>query len=280
MITKHYHGDDERREGADGRHPPGVRGHDGRGVRDGRGRVPARRAAPDARPHVPRLRLPADGRAAALPGGERLHELHRLGRRPRLHAPGHRGRSTASRPSGSSAARTRCATRTTSTAARSSTWREPDVFDDGPVKPVRIWSRIGRRPILAGGNSNGDIEMLPVRRRDGPARRCGCWCCTTTPSASSPTRPAPEKSLKRREAEGWTVVSVKNDWADRFADPPAPERRDGGWSDEGRWWSRRAGRSGWAPTTSTRGASRPRGLGRWVLDRPPSGHGGRVLAGS
>jgi hypothetical protein len=33
---------------------------------------------------------------------------------------------------------------------------EPDVFDDGPVKPVRIWSRIGRRPILAAGNSNGD----------------------------------------------------------------------------------------------------------------------------
>ena len=35
-----------------------------------------------------------------------------------------------------------------------------DVFDDGPVKPVRIWSRIGRRPILAAGNSNGDIPML------------------------------------------------------------------------------------------------------------------------
>ena len=37
---------------------------------------------------------------------------------------------------------------------------EPDVFDDGPVKPIRIWSRIGRRPIVAGGNSNGDIPML------------------------------------------------------------------------------------------------------------------------
>ncbi|MGH3681366.1 MAG: HAD family hydrolase, partial [Natronosporangium sp.] len=32
---------------------------------------------------------------------------------------------------------------------------EPDVFDDGPAKPVRIWSRIGRRPILAAGNANG-----------------------------------------------------------------------------------------------------------------------------
>ena len=30
----------------------------------------------------------------------------------------------------------------------------------GPIKPVRLWSRIGRRPIFAAGNSNGDIEML------------------------------------------------------------------------------------------------------------------------
>jgi phosphoglycolate phosphatase-like HAD superfamily hydrolase len=45
---------------------------------------------------------------------------------------------------------------------------EPDYFDDGPVKPVRIWSRIGRRPILAAGNSNGDIEML--RFAGGPSR--------------------------------------------------------------------------------------------------------------
>ena len=35
-----------------------------------------------------------------------------------------------------------------------------EIFDDGPVKPVRIWSRVGRRPIVAGGNSNGDIPML------------------------------------------------------------------------------------------------------------------------
>ena len=37
---------------------------------------------------------------------------------------------------------------------------QPDVFDDGRTKPVRIWSRIGRRPIVTGGNSNGDIPML------------------------------------------------------------------------------------------------------------------------
>lgn len=35
-----------------------------------------------------------------------------------------------------------------------------DFFDDGPQKPIRIWTRVGRRPILAVGNSNGDIPML------------------------------------------------------------------------------------------------------------------------
>jgi len=37
-------------------------------------------------------------------------------------------------------------------------------FDDGAQKPVRIWTRIGRRPILAVGNSNGDMEMLDFAR--------------------------------------------------------------------------------------------------------------------
>ena len=37
---------------------------------------------------------------------------------------------------------------------------EADYLDDGPQKPIRIWSRTGRRPLLAAGNSNGDIPML------------------------------------------------------------------------------------------------------------------------
>jgi phosphoglycolate phosphatase-like HAD superfamily hydrolase len=47
---------------------------------------------------------------------------------------------------------------------------EMEFFDDGPTKPVRIWSRIGRRPIVAGGNSSSS---------------------TTTRTASSTTSPAP-----------------------------------------------------------------------------------------
>jgi FMN phosphatase YigB (HAD superfamily) len=69
---------------------------------------------------------------------------------------------------------------------------EPDVFDDGPIKPVRIWSRVGQRPILAAGNSNGDIPCWPSPAgRHGPG--CGCWCCTTTRSASSTTSPGPSR---------------------------------------------------------------------------------------
>jgi hypothetical protein len=44
---------------------------------------------------------------------------------------------------------------------------EMDVFDDGPLQPVRIWSRIGRRPIVA-ANSSGDIAMLQYA--GGPTR--------------------------------------------------------------------------------------------------------------
>jgi phosphoglycolate phosphatase-like HAD superfamily hydrolase len=94
---------------------------------------------------------------------------------------------------------------------------KPDILDDGPAKPVRIWSRTGRRPILAAGNANGDIPMLHF--------------------AFHPSRPSlsllvhhddgvrefayddgAEKALERAKARGWTVVSMKNDWASLFVD--------------------------------------------------------------
>ena len=94
---------------------------------------------------------------------------------------------------------------------------EPDVFDDGPVKPVRIWSRTGRRPLLAAGNANGDIAML--RFAGGRARpRCGCSSSTTTPSASSTTPPAPRRRPRARPAPAagrWSAS--RDDWATVFA---------------------------------------------------------------
>ena len=97
-IEKHYARRRQRREGAPGRRPRRrSRASASTTTRPRRTTFLAHGAAPDARPRPPRLRLRADGRAAALPGGERLHELHRLRRRPRLHAAGHATRCTASR---------------------------------------------------------------------------------------------------------------------------------------------------------------------------------------
>jgi phosphoserine phosphatase len=93
---------------------------------------------------------------------------------------------------------------------------EPGVFDDGPVKPVRIWSRIGRRPILAGGNSNGDIPMLRFAGGTLPALRILIRHDDAEREFDYDT--GAELALERAAAEGWTVVSVKDDWATVYAD--------------------------------------------------------------
>lgn len=94
---------------------------------------------------------------------------------------------------------------------------QPDVFDDGPTKPVRIWSRVGRRPIVAGGNSNGDIPMLHYT--GGPVRQgLRLLLLHDDPEREFDYTAGAEKSLTRASEQGWTVVSIKNDWATVFAD--------------------------------------------------------------
>ncbi len=94
---------------------------------------------------------------------------------------------------------------------------EADVFDDGDTKPVRIWSRIGRRPVVAGGNSNGDIPMLHYT--GGPSRHgLRLLLLHDDPQREFDYTAGAEESLKRADEEGWTVVSIKNDWATVFAD--------------------------------------------------------------
>jgi hypothetical protein len=95
---------------------------------------------------------------------------------------------------------------------------KPDVFDDGPTKPVRIWSRVGRRPIVAGGNSNGDIPMLHYT--GGPARAgLRLLLLHDDPEREFDYTAGAETSLERAQADGWTVVSIKNDWATVFPGP-------------------------------------------------------------
>jgi phosphoserine phosphatase len=96
---------------------------------------------------------------------------------------------------------------------------EMDVFDDGPMKPVRIWSRTGRRPVVAGGNSNGDIPMLRFAGR--PARPgLRLLILHDDEEREFSYTAGAEASLEQAHAQDWTVVSIKNDWATVFADEP------------------------------------------------------------
>jgi phosphoglycolate phosphatase-like HAD superfamily hydrolase len=92
-----------------------------------------------------------------------------------------------------------------------------DVFDDGPEKPVRIWSRTGRRPIVAGGNANGDIPMLEFAT-GGANPGLALLLRHDDAEREFDYTAGADAALDRAAAEGWTVVSVKNDWATVFAD--------------------------------------------------------------
>jgi phosphoglycolate phosphatase-like HAD superfamily hydrolase len=94
---------------------------------------------------------------------------------------------------------------------------ELDIFDDGPEKPVRIWSRIGRRPILAAGNSNGDDEMLQYTGQpDSPSLRL--LVLHDDAEREFDYTAGAERALEHARSYGWSVVSIKNDWATVFSE--------------------------------------------------------------
>ena len=92
---------------------------------------------------------------------------------------------------------------------------EADYLDDGPQKPIRIWSRTGRRPVLAAGNSNGDIPMLDFTQPPGRPHLRLLVLHDDAEREFAYTTGA-ELALERAAAEGWTVVSMKDDWATGF----------------------------------------------------------------
>jgi phosphoglycolate phosphatase-like HAD superfamily hydrolase len=92
-----------------------------------------------------------------------------------------------------------------------------DIWDDGPEKPVRIWNRVGRRPILSAGNSNGDDEMLQYSgRRDAAALRL--LVLHDDAEREFDYTAGAERALEHAAQYGWTVVSMRNDWATVFGD--------------------------------------------------------------
>jgi phosphoserine phosphatase len=92
---------------------------------------------------------------------------------------------------------------------------ELDYLDDGPQKPIRIWSRTGRRPLLAAGNSNGDIPMLDFTQHDDkPFLRL--LVLHDDAEREFDYTSGAEQALECAHGSGWTIVSVKDDWAKIF----------------------------------------------------------------
>jgi hypothetical protein len=93
---------------------------------------------------------------------------------------------------------------------------ELNFFDDGPGKPVGIQLHIGRRPIAAFGNSDGDLHMLQWTCAGAGARFCLYVHHTDAAREWAYDRDSHvgrlDRGLTEAAAHGWTVVSVKDDW--------------------------------------------------------------------
>lgn len=93
---------------------------------------------------------------------------------------------------------------------------EIDFIDDKAGKPVGIHKFIGRRPIAAFGNSDGDFEMLEWTT-SGPGPRLGVLVHHDDAAREyAYDRRSPfgklARGLDEAAARGWVVVSVRDDW--------------------------------------------------------------------
>jgi hypothetical protein len=99
---------------------------------------------------------------------------------------------------------------------------ESDFVDDKDGKPVGIGKFIGRRPILAFGNSDGDLEMLQWTTA-GDGRRLGLIVHHDDAKREyaydrDSTVGRLDRALDMAPTEGWIVVSMRDDWSAIF--PP------------------------------------------------------------
>jgi hypothetical protein len=98
---------------------------------------------------------------------------------------------------------------------------EVNFINDKAGKPVGIYERIGRRPLLAFGNSDGDFEMLEWTT-GGPGERLGLILHHNDAAREfAYDREARVGRLARGLDEGpkrgWLIVSMKDDWKRVFA---------------------------------------------------------------
>jgi phosphoglycolate phosphatase-like HAD superfamily hydrolase len=91
-----------------------------------------------------------------------------------------------------------------------------EFIDDGPGKPVGINRFIGRRPILAFGNSDGDQQMLQWTAAGSGTRFMGIVHHTDADREYAYDRNSPigklDKAWDEAVSRGWTVVDMKQDW--------------------------------------------------------------------
>jgi hypothetical protein len=93
---------------------------------------------------------------------------------------------------------------------------ELDFFDDKEGKPVAIHQQIGRRPIAAFGNSDGDLQMLQWTTA-GQGQRLALYVHHTDAEREwaydrKSSFGRLDKGLDEAQAKGWTVVDMKEDW--------------------------------------------------------------------
>ncbi len=97
---------------------------------------------------------------------------------------------------------------------------ELDFIDDKAGKPVGIQRHIGRRPLAAFGNSDGDLEMLQWTAAGAGPRFCLFVHHTDAEREWAYDRESHvgrlDKGLDEAKARGWTVVSMKDDWKTIF----------------------------------------------------------------
>ena len=93
---------------------------------------------------------------------------------------------------------------------------EVDLIDDKEGKPVGIQSRIGRRPIAAFGNSDGDLQMLEWAMAGNGARFALFVHHDDAEREFAYDRTDKlqkfDKGWNAAVERGWTVVSMKQDW--------------------------------------------------------------------
>ena len=150
---------------------------------------------------------------AAVPGDPWIHQLHRLRRGSRLHAPGHR--RVVRHPAGAGDrqfGRPRLLRRAPPHhLATGVPQRRPG--EAGPDLGTRRAATRSWWPGTPTATSRCSTTHAPV---SGPHWRC--WCSTTTASGSSPTTAGAEQALERAGQQRWTVTSMRDDWATVFDD--------------------------------------------------------------